>query len=207
MALLAVPVVLVACGGIRMPGSLLPPSPTPVWHVAPIAVSSPCTPKPCARVDGLQIMISNIERNATIPASDPPEPSGSHYLRLDVSFLAVTGTHTVYDPHAATPIVIDEDGPDSMRSGAPGVTVSYTMANPDNFCGPAPPPSAAPAGGLGGNIAPPLATLSPGQRAGPVHMCFWVKGPVKQRLTYAWWPSIVPDTPGILYTPVMIPLP
>jgi hypothetical protein len=206
IALLVLPLVLAACGSFRMPGSAASPTPKLVWHVAPVAVSSPCTPQPCALVGGLQIMISNVDRSATPPPNDPPEPAGSHYLRLDVSFLAVTGTHTVYDPHAAMPIVIDEDGPDSMTNSAPGASISYKMANPDNFCGPAPTPSAIAGGGLGGNIAPPLATLAPGQRVGPVHMCFWVKGAVNQRLTYAWWPSIVPDTPGTLYKPVMIPL-
>ena len=160
-----------------------------------------------ALVGGLQIMISKVDRNATAPPNDPPEPAGSHYLRLDVSFLAVTGTHTVYDPHAAMPIVIDEAGPNAVTNSAPGVSVSYKMANPDNFCGPAPTPSAIAGGGLGGNIAPPLAVLGPGQHVGPVHMCFWVKGSVNQQLTYAWWPSIIPDTPGTLYKPVMIPLP
>jgi len=134
-------------------------------------------------------------------------PAGSHYLRLDVSFLAVTGTHTVYDPRAATPIVIDEDGPDSSTNSAPGAAITYNMANPDNFCGPPPTPSATAGGAMGGNIAPPLATLGPGERAGPVQMCFWVRGPVNQRLTYAWWPSGIPNTPGILYMPVTIPLP
>ncbi|HEX3630441.1 MAG TPA: hypothetical protein VHW91_08225 [Candidatus Dormibacteraeota bacterium] len=153
----------------------------------------------------MELIISNIDRNATPPANDRPEPAGSHYLRLDVSFLAVSGTHTIYDPHAATPIVIDEDGPDSMTSGAPGVSISYKMANPDNFCGPAPTPIAG--AELGGNIAPPLATLTPGQRVGPVHMCFWVTGPVNQHLDYAWWPTIVPDTPGVVYKPVTIALP
>jgi hypothetical protein len=152
-------------------------------------------------------MISSLDRNATPPASDPPRPAGSHYLRLDVSFLAVTGTHAVYDPHAASPIVIDEGGPDSMTNTAPGVSVAYKMANLDSFCGPPPTPSPNASGPLGTNIAPPLATLAPGQRVGPVHMCFWVQGPVNQRLTYAWWPSIIPDTPGTLYKPVMIPLP
>jgi hypothetical protein len=154
-------------------------------------------------------MISNIDRTATAPANDPPEPAGSHYLRLDVAFLAVSGTHTIYDPHSAMPIVIDEDGPDSMSMGAnaPGASISYEMANPDYSCGPAPAPSTVAGQGLGGNIAPPLAKLSSGQRVGPIHMCFWVKGPVDQKLTYAWWPSIVPDTPGTIYTPVMIPLP
>jgi len=202
---LVLPFVLAACG-LRMPGSAASPTPKPVSHVAAIAVSSPCTPKPCALVGGLQIMISGVERNAKAPPNDPPGPAGSHYLRLDVSFLAVSGTHTVYDPHAAMPILIDEDGPDSMTNSAPGVSISYKMANPDYFCGPAPTPSAIAGGGLGGNIAPPLATLGPGQRVGPVHMCFWVKGRIDQRLTYAWWPFIVPDTPGILYTPIMIPL-
>ena len=152
-------------------------------------------------------MISSIDRNATPPPNDPPRPAGSHYLRLDVSFLAVTGTHTVYDPRAATPIVIDEDGPDTMTNSAPGAAITYSMANPDYFCGPPPTPAATAGGAMGGNVAPPLATLGPGERVGPVQMCFWVRGPVNQRLTYAWWPSGIPNTPGILYEPVTIPLP
>jgi hypothetical protein len=189
-----------------MPASVTLSNQGLIWQVKPVAVSSPCSPQPCALVGGLEIMISNVDRNATPPLNDPPSPAGSHYLRLDVTFLAVTGTHTVYDPRAATPMVIDEDGPDSSTNTAPGAAITYNMANPDNFCGPPPTPSAS-AGAMGGNVAPPLATLGPGERVGPVHLCFWVRGPVNQRLTYAWWPSGIPNTLGILYEPVTIPLP
>jgi len=190
-----------------MPASVTSSNQALVWRVQPVAISSPCSPQPCALVGGLEIMISNVDRNATPPLNDPPRPAGSHYLRLDVSFLAVTGTHTVYDPRAATPIVIDEDGPDTSTNSAPGAAITYNMANPDYFCGPPPTPSATAGGAIGGNVAPPLATLGPGERVGPVQMCFWVRGPVNQRLTYAWWPSGIPNTPGILYKPVTIPLP
>lgn len=177
------------------------------WRVVPIALSAPCAPKPCALVGGLEIWISNIQREAVPPASAEPGPSGSHYARLDVSFVSLAGTHTVYDPHSAMPILIDEDGPDSMTNSSPGGSVSYQMANVDAFCGPRPTPSFAPGAALGGNVPSPLGTLKAGDRVGPVHMCFWVKGPVNQRLIYAWWPSIVPDTPGTIYEPVKIPLP
>lgn len=93
-----------------------------------------------------------------------------------------------------------------MTNSAPGASVSWNMANVDAYCGPPPTPSAPQGGGLGGNLPAILGTLSPGQHAGPVHMCFWVKGPVDQQLTYAWWPFNAPDTRGVLYEPVMIPL-
>ena len=35
---------------------------------------------------------------------------------------------------------------------------------------------------------------------------FWVRGAVNQNFTYAWWPFNAPDTPGVLYRPVEIPL-
>src|SRR3989442_1000226 len=108
LAPLVLPLVLASCGSIRIPASVTSSNQGLVWRVQPVAISSPCSPKPCALVGGLEIMISSIDRNATPPPNDPPRPAGSHYLRLDVSFLAVTGTHTVYDPRAATPIVIDE---------------------------------------------------------------------------------------------------
>jgi hypothetical protein len=139
LAPLVLPLVLASCGGVRMPASVTSSNQALVWRVQPVAISSPCSPKPCALVGGLEIMISNIDRNATPPPNDPPRPAGSHYLRLDVSFLAVTGTHTVYDPRAATPIVIDEDGPDTSTNSAPGAAITYDMANPVTSVAPLPP--------------------------------------------------------------------
>lgn len=169
---LVLPLVLASCGGTRIPASATSSNQALVWRVQPVALSSPCSPKPCAQVGGLEIMISNVDRNATLPPNDPPRPAGSHYLRLDVSFLAVTGTHTVYDPHAARPIVIDEDGPDSTTNSAPGASITYKMANPDSFCGGPPAPTAIAGTAVASNVVPPLATLGPGQRVGPIHMCF-----------------------------------
>jgi hypothetical protein len=144
--------------------------------------------------------VSDLERNAPAPAGATDRPPQSHYVRLRLSFVAVSGEHTVPDPGAF--MLIDEGGPDSMTSTAPGMSFSNKYAHRDNFCGATPPSTAS----GGGNIAPPLAQLKPGQRFGPFQMCFWVAGAVNQHLTYAWWPFNAPDTPGVLYRPIEIRL-
>jgi hypothetical protein len=178
----------------------VPVSVRPSVRVVPVATSAPCSPKPCALVDGLQISVSDLERSAVAPAGATDRPPQSHYVRLRLSFVAVSGDHTVWDPGAF--MLIDQEGPDSMTSSAPGVSLSHQYAHRDNFCGATPPST----GSGGGNIGPPLAQLKPGQRFGPFQMCFWVRGSVNQRLTYAWWPFNAPDTPGVLYRPVEIAL-
>jgi len=172
----------------------------PSARVVPVATSAPCSPKPCALVNGLQVIVSDLERDAAVPAGATDRPPQSHYVRLRLSFVAVSGDHTVLDPGGF--MLIDEDGPDSMTSSAPGVSLSHKYAHRDNSCGATPPSS----GSGGGNVAPPLAQLKAGQRFGPLQMCFWVRGAVNQNFTYVWWPFNAPDTPGVLYRPVEIPL-
>lgn len=171
-------------------------------RVMPLATSAPCSPKPCALVNGLQIVVSDLVRDASRPSGGLEAPSGTHYVRLRVSFIDVSGDHTVLDPRSFMPSLIDEEGPDHMTSAAPGASVAYQLAHPDNYCGAAPPSI----GSGGGNVAPPLAQLKSGQRFGPLELCYWVRGPIDQRLTFAWVPFNWPDTPGVLYRPVEIPL-
>jgi hypothetical protein len=188
---------LAACTAARDPAPARAPA-----KLLPLATSAPCSPKPCAVVDGLEIVVSGLERDAPRPSGGLEAPSNSHYVRLRVSFTDLSGEHTVLDPRSFTPSLIDEEGPDSTTSGAPGASLSYQLAHPDNFCGAAPPSI----GSGGGNVAPPLAKLKPGERFGPLQLCFWVRGKIDQRLVFAWVPFNWPDTPGVLYRPVEIPL-
>jgi len=188
---------IASCGAAQVS-----PSARASAKVAPLATSEACSPRPCALVNGLQINISDLERDAPRPSGGLTPPADTHYVRLRVSFLAAAGDHSVLDPRSFTPSLIDEGGPDSMTSGGPEASFSYQLANPDNYCGAAP-PSLGPGGG---NPAPPLAQLKSGQRFGPLQLCYWVRGPVSQHLTFAWVPFNWPDTPGVIYKPVEIAL-
>ena len=170
--------------------------------VVPLATSAPCSPSPCALVNGLQLIVSDLERDAPRPSGGLTAPPDTPYVRLRVAFIAVAGDHAVLDPRSFMPSLIDEGGPDNTTSGGPGASFSYQLAHPDNYCGGAPPSI----GAGGGNVASPLAQLKSGRRFGPLQLCYWVRGPVNQRLSFAWVPFNRPDTPGVIYRPLEIPL-
>ncbi|HKF79043.1 MAG TPA: hypothetical protein VKF59_23070 [Candidatus Dormibacteraeota bacterium] len=134
--------------GLQGRGFLLPvPLPSGLTQLA--VSSEPCGPQPCLARHGVTVLVSNVDRSAS-PGSGP------HLVRLDVTFVGTSGTHTV------TPA-------EFVLSDAAGTPVL---------------PVTAPAQGC--SATPVQQTLQAGQRLGPYPVCFAVRGQAGQDLTLSW---------------------
>jgi hypothetical protein len=114
--------------------------------------SDPCGPQPCLSHGGVAVFIANVNRNA-----GPASTSGAHLVRLDLTFVGTSGTHTVTPESVA---IQDSSG-------------SMTLAGIDQ--------AAARCGS-----ASVSQEVTSGQRAGPFTVCYAVSGPASAPLTLVW---------------------
>lgn len=136
-------------GGAGLPGGLPLPSGLPGLSQP----SDPCSPAPCVAHSGVTVLIAGVDRNVG-PASD----AKSHLVRLKVTFVATSGTHSV------TPEAV------AIRDS----TGSMTLAGVDQ------------AAAACGDDATASTDLSAGQRAGPFTLCYAVDGASSAPLTLVW---------------------
>jgi len=114
--------------------------------------SDPCSPQPCVARGGVTVLVAGVDRNAG-PASD----GRAHLVRLQLTFVDGSGTHTVTpeevalrDPSGAMLL----PGMDAASAGCGDTSVS--------------------------------ADLQAGQQAGPYTVCYAVGGPAAAPLTLVW---------------------
>lgn len=131
-------------GGVPLPSNLPGLSRT----------SDPCSPQPCLSHSGVTVLIGNVNRNAGA-GSD----ARTHLVKLDVTFVGVSGTHTVTPEEVA------------MRDST-GNLVLASLDEASASCGSA--------------NASDTADVSAGQRAGPYTVCYPVAGAANAPLTLVW---------------------
>lgn len=161
LAALAFVILLVAVGSalnsaVHQGGGSLPglPGGLPIPSSLPgiSQRSDPCSPQPCMAHGGVTVLVGGVTRDAG-PASE----SGSHLVRVQLTFAGTAGTHTVTPEEVAI-----RDGSGSM-----------TLAGVDQAaaaCGDA-------------TVSQDVAA---GQRAGPYTVCYSVSGAANAPLTLVW---------------------
>jgi hypothetical protein len=135
-------------GNGGLPGGLPAPSGLPGLSQS----SDPCSPQPCMAHSGLTVLVGGLDRSAG-PASD----GRSHLVRLTITFVDTTGSHTVTPEEVA------------IRDSTGGMT----LAGVDQ----------AAAGCGDANVS---ADVEAGQRAGPYTVCYAVAGTAGTPLTLVW---------------------
>jgi hypothetical protein len=148
-----------------------------------VIVQSPgpaCSPAPCAVSGGLVIRFANLNRAWVPPSASSrfdvqprtPKP-GFHYVRIDLSFEAISGEHFV--------------SADQVRlRDALGYSQSTTTAGTGN---------------CGGLLA--MTTIAAPAKFGPLTVCFEAGGPSDGSLAMLWYPgessyASSPTTRGIV---------
>jgi hypothetical protein len=115
--------------------------------------SDPCSPQPCMAHSGVTVLVSDVERDAG------PAPDGrSHVVRLNVTFVDTSGTHTI------TPQEI------ALRDSTGGMTLAGANRTTSADCS-----------------DPAVAReVEAGQRAGPYTLCYAAAGAASAPLTLVW---------------------
>lgn len=115
--------------------------------------SDPCSPRPCMAHSGLTVLVSDVQRDAG-PA---PGGGGARLVRLSVTFVSTSGTHTITPEEVAL-----RDGTGSMvLAGAQGSSADCAGAAVSR-------------------------ELEAGQRAGPYALCYAAGGAAAGPLTLVW---------------------
>jgi hypothetical protein len=140
-------------GGGVLPGGLPGGLPLPSGLPRLSQSSDPCSPAPCVAHGGVTVLVASVDRGAGA-ASDPRE----HLVRVRVSFIATSGTHTVTPESVA------------IRDSTGGMT----LAGVDQ------------AAAACGDDATTSTDLTAGQRAGPYTLCYAVGGAASAPLTLVW---------------------
>lgn len=213
---LAAPVViLLVIGLLYFAGrALVPNSPggshatRPVSPTASPAVSDTCSPKPCLSRAGLTLLVSDVRRDPSGPLF-PLLPAGEHWLTLSATFLDTKQEHDVTDPQFVSDFVSDETGPDQEGYSAPGGFVERRLPIAAD-CGHSS-SIASPGGSDGGAAEPPHVHLRPGDRYGPIQLCYIMAGPPNQRVVIHWgaWQPVTAgmSPPATASTVLDLPLP
>ena len=69
------------------------PAPTTTNYLVPLPAptSAGCHPQPCVSVDGLELIVSGVDRHPALASC----AAGRSVIRVDLTFVAVSGTHEV----------------------------------------------------------------------------------------------------------------
>lgn len=127
-----------------------------------------CSPQPCATLNGVTLQVSNVDRNY-VPKDLPsylsqsqvaPQP-GFHRVRLEVTFVDVSGEHEV---SASNVQLVDALGYQQGGSALDFEDPACTAKNGS-------------------------ASMAPGGRLGPIPLCFDAGGATAGRLKLVWIPS------------------
>jgi hypothetical protein len=136
-------------GGLPgLPGGLPVPSGLPGLSQR----SDPCSPQPCMAHRGLTVLIANVNRNAGAAAD-----GRSHLVRLDVTFLSTSGTHSVTPEEIA---IRDSTGQLTLAGADQGAATCGEAAVSED--------------------------VGVGQKAGPHTVCYAVGGSASAPLTVVW---------------------
>jgi hypothetical protein len=135
-------------GSGGLPGGLGLPTGVPPLSTR----SDPCAPQPCLAHGGVTVLVANVNRSAG-PSSD----GKGHLVKLDLTFVGTSGTHTVTPEEVA---VRDSSGSMVM----PGMDAAAAQCGSTSVS----------------------EDVQAGQRAGPYTVCYAVGGAQTGTLTVVW---------------------